>query len=147
MSESCQCELAGWCERHKITKTPHFRHLCETNARYRKAWDEGRGPGQETKELTQKQLETKARIEEARARTDRLIGWLTFFRLPDEHGVGDTASRLLKLTKPRYPKPLPETPARFDARELISRLLSRCSCSRSDAVARLNKDHPYDVET
>lgn len=132
MSASCQCPLSGWCDRHKITKTAHFHHLCQTNAKYRTAWDEGRGPGQETKELTQKQLETKTRIEEARARTDRLIGWLTFFRIPDEIGIGDTAHRLNKRSC--------KSP---DAHALLTRLLTMCSCSRSDAVAKLNEDHPY----
>ena len=43
----CECPEPGWCERHKIYKTPHWHRLCQTNESYRKAWDEGRGPGQQ----------------------------------------------------------------------------------------------------
>lgn len=35
-----------WCERHKCWKTRQWQKLCQTRADYRRAWDEGRGPGQ-----------------------------------------------------------------------------------------------------
>ena len=35
-----------WCERHQCWKTRNWVKLCQTRADYRKAWDEGRGPGQ-----------------------------------------------------------------------------------------------------
>lgn len=35
-----------WCETHQCWKTRHWQKLCQTRADYRKAWDEGRGPGQ-----------------------------------------------------------------------------------------------------
>ena len=34
------------CERHGIHKDTHWHHLCQTRVEYRKAWDEGHGPGQ-----------------------------------------------------------------------------------------------------
>lgn len=47
----CQCVFApgermAWCPRHKLKKTRHWVHLCQTHAGYRRAWDEGKGPGQ-----------------------------------------------------------------------------------------------------
>ncbi len=93
--------------------------------------DEGKG-----RLITLEQQERVAKVEENKARTQRLIGWLTFFRLPDEIGIGDTAHRLNKRSC--------KSP---DAHALLTRLLTMCSCSRSDAVAKLNKEHPYDVET
>jgi len=136
MSDPCSCPLAGWCDRHDVRKNNTWHQLCQSKDNYRAAWDEGRGPGQPKKPLTPAQLERQQRIKEASQRTQRLIGWLAFFRHSDEIGVGDTAHRLNK----RSCKSL-------DAHALLTRLLTMCSCSRSDAVARLNKDHPYDVET
>lgn len=89
--------------------------------------DEGRG-----KLLTLKQQERVGLVEQRKARTQRLIGWLTFFRLPDDRGVGDTAKRLLPTGK--------QSP---DAGALIKRLLAQCACKQVDAVARLNAEHPY----
>lgn len=82
--------------------------------------------------LTLKTEERRSRIEEARKRTERLIGWLTFFRLPGEVGIGDTASRL-KEAAARSP----------DAHALLKRLLSTCACKPPDAIAKLNAEHPY----
>jgi hypothetical protein len=45
MSE-CTCKEPGWCERHQVHKSAHWHHLCQTREPYRRAWDEGRGPGQ-----------------------------------------------------------------------------------------------------
>ena len=42
----CDCPLAGYCERHRVDKTPHLHRLCRTNQRYYAAWEEGRGIGQ-----------------------------------------------------------------------------------------------------
>jgi len=65
-------------------------------------------------------------------RTRRLVGWLRFFRLPADSGVGDTATRLLTSTQPAT-----------DARRELERLLAKCSCSRVDAVERLNREHGW----
>jgi len=42
----CQCEQAGWCERHKMHKSEAWWRLCRNKAVYRDAWDKGEGPGQ-----------------------------------------------------------------------------------------------------
>lgn len=44
----CECTIpeGGFCERHGIYKIPEWVRLCHMRADYRKAWDEGRGPGQ-----------------------------------------------------------------------------------------------------
>lgn len=48
----CDCqdfpdgERRIWCQRHQVWKTRHWFQLCKTRADYRKAWDDGRGPGQ-----------------------------------------------------------------------------------------------------
>ena len=43
----CQCPLAGYCDRHKITKNAHFHHLCQTRQDYFDMYEQCRGPGQE----------------------------------------------------------------------------------------------------
>lgn len=86
--------------------------------------------------LTLEQQERVAKVEENKARTQRLIGWLTFFRLPGDAGIGDTAHRLNKRSC--------KSP---DAHALLTRLLSQCACQPADAVARLNAEHPYPAHT
>lgn len=76
------------------------------------------------------------RVAKAVAKRARLIGWLQFFRLPSEDGIGDTAHRL-NMRSCRHP----------DAHAELHRLLSQCSCERIDAVARLNREHPYSTPT
>ena len=132
MIEPCTCPLAGWCDRHGMDKPTVWHKLCQSKDNYLAAWDEGRGPGQPLKPLTPAQLATQDRIKQARLRTQRLIGWLTFFRHPSDTGIGDTAHRLNKRSC--------KSP---DAHALLKRLLTMCSCSRSDAIAKLNKEHPY----
>lgn len=44
MSE-CICQVAGYCERHKVLKTEHWLQLCKTREDYRVLWEAGRGPG------------------------------------------------------------------------------------------------------
>ncbi len=83
--------------------------------------------------LTLKTEERRARIEEARKRTERLIGWLTFFRAPGERGIGDTALRMSQLAWRRSPT----------IKSLVDGLMKQCACKRLDAVSRLNKEHPY----
>ena len=43
--ENCNDD-GGFCEPHGIEKSARRVHLCQTNPKYRKAWDEGRGPRQ-----------------------------------------------------------------------------------------------------
>jgi len=45
-SKPCECQKAGWCERHQVLKPQGWVRLCQVNNDYRSAWDEGRGPGQ-----------------------------------------------------------------------------------------------------
>lgn len=135
MSE-CTCPLAGYCERHGLEKNEHWHHLCQTKESYRAAWDAGYGPGQGRKPLTSAQLERKARIHERVAARDRLIDWLRSLRHPGEVGVGDTAHRLCMRSC--------NSP---DAHAALERLLKQCSCSRVDAVERLNRSIPYPANT
>jgi hypothetical protein len=52
-----------WCERHKCWKTRNWVKLCQTRADYRKAWDEGRGPGQKPAGVAGKpKVEAKPRV-------------------------------------------------------------------------------------
>lgn len=44
-SRSCDCKLAGYCNRHGIHKSEKWFELCRDES-YRRAWDEGAGPGQ-----------------------------------------------------------------------------------------------------
>jgi hypothetical protein len=42
----CECPHAGWCARHKITKSQRWHELCQRDD-YRNLWDMGIGPGQQ----------------------------------------------------------------------------------------------------
>lgn len=42
----CTCEAPGFCARHNVDKGPTWFALCRIREDYRRAWDEGRGPGQ-----------------------------------------------------------------------------------------------------
>jgi hypothetical protein len=46
-STGCVCPLAGYCDRHKIKKNPHFHHLCQTRQDYFDMYEKCVGPGQE----------------------------------------------------------------------------------------------------
>ena len=46
MNPDCQCELAGYCERHKIRKPKRLVELCKQRGSYWDAWEAGNGPGQ-----------------------------------------------------------------------------------------------------
>ena len=37
--DPCQCTKPGWCERHRMRKTPHLLGLCQTREDYRRLWD------------------------------------------------------------------------------------------------------------
>jgi hypothetical protein len=80
---------------------------------------------------TQKQGR-QAKIAEALAQQARLIAWLSTQRQQGEAGAGDTASRLLASDS-----------TATDARRELERLLTKCSCSRGDAVERLNREHAW----
>lgn len=40
----CECQSAGFCQRHKCTKNEHFFGLCKSNPGYFELWESGRGP-------------------------------------------------------------------------------------------------------
>jgi len=42
----CECPLAGYCNRHGVTKHLHHHKLCQNHQGYFDMWEEGRGPGQ-----------------------------------------------------------------------------------------------------
>ena len=78
-----------------------------------------------------KEARRRAVVERA-AQKRRLISWLKFLRHANDRGIGDTASRLIghAATSP-------------DAFAILERLLKQCSCTRTDAVSRLNQEYPY----
>lgn len=129
----CTCPLAGYCDRHRVKKSDVWHQLCQSRVDYRAAWDDGRGPGQNSPLLTTEQLEKKTRIQEKVATRNRLISWVKFFRQKTDSGVGDTAFRLLQQANRRSPTIKLE----------IETLMKQCSCSRVNAVERLNKQYPY----
>ena len=45
----CECPLAGYCNRHGVTKHLHHHKLCQNHQGYFDMWEEGRGPGQKRK--------------------------------------------------------------------------------------------------
>ena len=42
----CECEQAGWCERHQCEKAEHWWKVCCRSPTMFQAWEKGRGPGQ-----------------------------------------------------------------------------------------------------
>jgi len=78
----------------------------------------------------------RIRIEEASRRKKQLIAWLKLLRSLEDAGVGDTAQRLLAQKKKQ------KLWVATDARDAIGCLLRQCSCSRTDAVKRLNEQYP-----
>jgi hypothetical protein len=48
----CECPLAGYCNRHGITKTPHQHKLCQNHMGYFNMWEKGKGPGSHTQPAT-----------------------------------------------------------------------------------------------
>lgn len=48
MTTDCECELAGYCNRHKVKKNVAWHRLCKSDPVYFRAWEAGTGPGQRT---------------------------------------------------------------------------------------------------
>lgn len=44
MRTNCECAAAGWCERHKFTKTQREFELCQTDQRFFDLWETGDSP-------------------------------------------------------------------------------------------------------
>ena len=81
--------------------------------------------------------ERRAAVQDRLAQRKRLISWLQFFRHPTDRGIGDTANRL-KLQRRK-----PGRGGQSDGQEAVKRLLAQCSCSKTESVARLNREYPY----
>ena len=43
---SCECPMAGYCNRHGVTKSAHLHKLCKNHIGYFNMWEECRGPKQ-----------------------------------------------------------------------------------------------------
>jgi hypothetical protein len=125
----CECPMAGWCERHKVAKGKTWHGLCRTSESYRKAWDEGRGPGQTP--MVEDREERRERIKLRIAKDARLRGWVSFFRVDGERGIGDTAWRLRRATKSRVVK------------DELRQLMRVCACKDDQAIKNLNEMYPY----
>jgi len=78
----------------------------------------------------------RKRVEEAARRKKQLIAWLQLLHSAEDAGAGDTAKRLLAQKKKQ------KLWVATDARDAIGCLLRQCSCSRTDAVKRLNEQYP-----
>lgn len=128
----CQCPLAGYCDRHAMQKIGRLHHLCQTDLRYFELWE--KQAANEAKQIDPAKAARRERVRAAVERDRRLIGWIQLLRLPHDRGIGDTAHRLC-LRACKSP----------DASAQLQRLLKQCSCSRTDAVARLNREWPYSI--
>ena len=128
---TCTCEHRGYCPVLQIHTTEHIRRLCcKDQGKARRIADAMR-----TKAPAIKQQAVEGRRQRVRLAVEkkqRLISWLQFFRLDTDRGVGDTANRINSRTGPRRELHL-----------MLESLLKQCSCSRRDAVAKLNSDWPY----
>jgi len=133
----CTCPLAGYCDRHQTEKNEHWHRLCQTHFGYYDAWERGRGPGQ-VRSVEEREAR-RERVLAAAAQKNQLIGWLKLlgYLHPTDLGIGDTAARVLKQRKKS------RAWIADDARHAVNCLLKQCSCSRKDAVERLNQQYPY----
>lgn len=145
---NCECPLAGYCKRHKVSKPSGWHSLCQTRESYYAAWEAGRGPGQAGRNPRQEirslkrqpdgnKEQRRKRVLEATQRKERLVSWLKLFRTEAEKGIGDTADRVVKQQKKS------KAWIASDAHDAVNCLLKQCSCSRIDAVERLNTKYPY----
>ena len=49
---ACECEQAGWCERHRTLKTRSWFVMCRISPRAFEEWEAGRGPRMDGSEVT-----------------------------------------------------------------------------------------------
>ena len=124
----CECPIAGFCQRHKMNKSEHWRYLCQEHENYFQAWEQGVGPGQDHAQNPQREARRLA-VQEAVRLKKELVDWLTAQRIDGEKGVGDTAVRL--VAEP------------IEQQEQILRLIKMASCRTCDGTDRLNRDYPY----
>ena len=139
---NCECPLAGYCKRHKVSKPSGWHQLCQTNESYFQAWEQGRGPGQAGRNPKQEARKPKQQRQPNETKEARrlavlkavrlkkeLVEWLTAQRIDGEKGVGDTAVRL--VAEP------------IEQQEQVLRLIKMASCRTCDGTDRLNRDYPY----
>lgn len=124
----CECVIAGFCERHKITKSDHWHRLCQEHENYFQAWEQGTGPGQNHISNPNREARRIA-VQEAVRLKKELVEWLRTQRIDGEKGIGDTATRL--VTEP------------IKQKERILRLIKQASCRTCDAITKLNQQYPY----
>ena len=74
----CECSMAGFCLRHRVDKTPHLKHLCETREEYFNAWELGRGPGQMASNAD-KESQRKVRAKRINLRSRYVELWRKLF--------------------------------------------------------------------
>jgi len=131
MSE-CTCANRGFCPVLGVAVTEQMRQLCIRDH------DRAVVMAQSLKANRAKdKSERQSRVERAVERKRQLISWLKFFRHPKDRGIGDTAFRLVHQKK--------KSPiwVASDAHDAIRRLMAHCSCSKTEAVRRLNREYPY----
>lgn len=94
---SCECELAGYCERHKVKKNSTLLALCQQHGNYWQAWEDNRGPGQNRPPVAfnPKPPEAMAICETKWPTWAKLIATKSDI---DDAGVGDTVKRSLGLS-------------------------------------------------
>jgi hypothetical protein len=63
----CECELAGHCNRHNVSKTKHHVKLCQERPEFFQAWENGTGPGQK---WSQSDKDARSNIDATRAMID-----------------------------------------------------------------------------
>ena len=122
----CECPMAGYCQRHKVTKGNGWHALCQTKESYFQAWENGTGPGQAP---TSTKKQRRKQKEQDREKRQRLIEWLKWFRMDSDKGVGDTVERLLAKVGGRKIK------------SLIESLGGSCGCTNRQRW--LNQRYPY----
>lgn len=79
--------------------------------------------------------ERRARVLERVRKTDRLLSWIVFFRIPGEQGAGDTALRLLNAGC--------RSKGCHSIRDELKALLKQFACDGRKAVDCVNERYPY----
>ena len=107
--DPCTCVIepgqkTGWCDKHKMRKTANWVRLCQTQPGYRKAWDEGRGPGQKLPKRDPIDLHTGKRVKRGvGGHLRRVLGccakkWPHYDEM-DQHGVDISQNSIMKFAE------------------------------------------------
>jgi len=57
----CECPLAGYCERHGVTKSKHLHKLCQNHIGYFNMWEQCVGPRQDPNNCEKKPQNTEVK--------------------------------------------------------------------------------------